>query len=189
MSSLFVLPAKGGLQDLCRKGLGWDELVPEESLQGWQEWLCELPTVNRCIKPPGFGKIASCQLHHFSDASQTGYGAVSYLRVVNEGGKIHCALLIAKSRLAPLTTITIPRLELSAANVFVRLDKMMKMELELPVDQSFFWTDSRAVRKYIANRDKRFHNFVANRVAQILDGSAPGQWRHVSTAMNLQAAV
>ena len=98
---------------------------------------------------------------------------------MNKGGKIHCALLIAKSRLAPppLKTITIPCLELSAANVSVRLDKMMTREL--PVDQSFFWTDSTAVLKYIANRDKRFHTFVANRVAQILDGSSPGQWRRV----------
>ena len=31
-SSSFVLPAKGVLQDLCRKGLGWDELVLEESV-------------------------------------------------------------------------------------------------------------------------------------------------------------
>ena len=66
----------------------------------------------------------------------------------------------------------IPRLELSVANVSVRLNKIMKMELELPVDKSFFWTDSTAVLKYIANRDKRFHTFVGNRVAQILDGSS-----------------
>lgn len=74
--------------------------------------------------------------------------------------------------------------ELSAATVAVRLDKMMKQELELPVDKSFFWTDSTSVFKFIANRYNRFHIFVANRVAQIHDGSTPAQCRHVPTKIH-----
>ena len=104
--SPFVLPAKAVLQDLCRRGLSWDEAIPEESLKCWKEWLFELPrleefSIDRCLKPYGFGKISTCQLHHFSDASQIGYGAVTYLRLVDEGGQVHCAFLMAKSRLAP----------------------------------------------------------------------------------------
>lgn len=41
--SPFVLPAKAVLQDLCRRGLSWDEAMPEESLKCWKEWLFELP--------------------------------------------------------------------------------------------------------------------------------------------------
>ena len=37
--SLFVLPAKAVLQDLCRRGLSWDEAIPEERLKCWKEWL------------------------------------------------------------------------------------------------------------------------------------------------------
>ena len=103
---------------------------------------------------------------------------------MDEGGQIHCALLMAKSRLAPLKSISIPRLELSAATVAVRLDKMIKQELELSMDESVFWTDSTSVLKYIANSNTRFHTFVANRVSQILDGSTPVQWRHVPTKLN-----
>ena len=104
--SPFVLPARAVLQDLCRRGLGWDEAIPEESLKCWKEWLFELPrleefSIDRCVKPYEFGKISACQLHHFSDASQIGYGTVTYLRLVDEGGQVHCALLMAKSRLAP----------------------------------------------------------------------------------------
>lgn len=187
--SPFVLPAKAVLQDLCRRGLSWDEAIPEESLKCWKEWLFELPrleefSIDRCVKPYGFGKISTCQLHHFSDASQIGYGAVTYLRLVDEGSQVHCALLMAKSRLAPLKSISIPRLELSAATVAVRLDKMIRRELELSVDESVFWTDSTSVLKYIANSNTRFHTFVANRVSQILDGSTPVQWRHVPTKLN-----
>ena len=108
--SPFVLPAKAVLQDLCRRGLGWDEAIPEESLKCWKEWLSELPrleefSIDHCIKPYGFGKISASQLHHFSDASQVGYGAVTYLRLVGEGGQVHLTLLMAKSRLAPLNPL------------------------------------------------------------------------------------
>lgn len=84
----FYLSAKILLQTLCKKQLGWDNLIPEEDLICWKSWLEELPRLeqfsyDRCFKPPNFGAIISCQLHHFSDASQVAYGAVSYLRLVN----------------------------------------------------------------------------------------------------------
>ena len=84
----FYLSAKILLQTLCKKQLGWDNLIPEEDLICWKSWLEELPRLeqfsyDRCFKPPNFGAIISCQLHHFSDASQVAFGAVSYLRLVN----------------------------------------------------------------------------------------------------------
>lgn len=70
----FHLSAKILLQNLCRKQLGWDDLIPEEDLICWKSWLEELPrleqfAIDRCFKPPNFGDIIYCQLHHFSDAS------------------------------------------------------------------------------------------------------------------------
>ena len=95
-------------------------------------------TVNRCSKPSGFGDASSCELHHLSDTSQVGYGAVTYLRLVNESSQIHCTFVMSKARVVPLKKITIPRLELSTATVSVRLDKMITRELKLAVDRSFF---------------------------------------------------
>ena len=69
-----------------------------------------------------------------TDASQEGYGAVTYLRVVNENGDVHCAFLMGKSRQTPQKSITIPRLELSAAVVATRLNKMMRCELDIAID-------------------------------------------------------
>jgi hypothetical protein len=185
----FVLPAKSILQDLCRKGVGWDEPIPEEHRIRWERWLTELPrlaefSVDRCFKPVEFGPVVSCQLHHFSDASESAYGAVSYVRMVNQDEKIHCAFLIGKSRVAPLKSMTIPRLELSAATVSVRLDKMARRELELPIDDSIFWTDSTSVLRYIENQDKRCNTFVANRIGTIRDNSSLSQWRHVDGKLN-----
>ena len=89
------------------------------------------------------------QLHHFADASTSGHGAVTYLHLTDSYGNISCALKASKSRVVPLKQITIPRLELSAASIAIRLDKMMRRELKLHIDDSVFWTDSTSVLKYI----------------------------------------
>jgi len=185
----FTLPAKALLQDLCRQNLGWDDPIPAEYLARWRKWLDELPKlenlkVNRCFKPNDFGKVSSGQLHHFADASQHAYGAVTYLRVTNPEGDVHCSFIIGKSRLSPLKQLTIPRLELSAAVVATRLDKMVRKEIGIPISESIFWSDSTCVLGYIANEDKRFHTFVANRVAAIQEVTSSSQWKHVGTKQN-----
>ena len=126
----------------------------------------------------------SLQLHHFSDASQQGYGTVSYLRSKDDKGTIRCSLVMGKMRTAPQKSITISRLELSAAVLASRLDKIIRREIDLPVHKSVFWTDSTCVINYIRSNDKRFHTFVATRVAIISDGSTPSQWRYVNTEAN-----
>ena len=185
----FILPAKALLQDLCRKNLGWDDPISNEDLTRWRNWLDELPRledlkVDRCFKPTNFGEVVSSQLHHFADASQHAYGAATYLRVTNAKGDVHCSFIIGKSRLSPLKQLTIPRLELSAAVVATRLDKMVRKKIGIPVNQSIFWTDSTCVLGYIANEDKRFHTFVANRVAAIQEVTSSTQWKHVGTKQN-----
>ena len=61
---------------------------------------------------------------------------------------------------------------------------MVSKEIGIPVDQSIFWTDSTCVLGYIANKDKRFHAFVANSVAAIHEITSPPQWKHVGTKQN-----
>ena len=141
-------------------------------------------SVDRCLKPPSFGKVVSVQLHHFSDASQQGYCAVSYLRFLDDKDAVHCSFVMGKARTALLNTVTIPRLELSAAVVALRLDKIIQKEIDIPVDESLFWTDSMCVISYIRNNDKRFHTFVANRIAIIQDATSPSQWRYVNSEGN-----
>ena len=186
----FVLTAKKILQDLCRIKLGWDDEIPIECNVRWQRWLADLPklsqfAIERCLKPANFGRIVSSQLHHFSDASEIGFGSISYLRLSDGHGGIHCTILQGKSRLVPLKQVTIPPLELSAAVISVQLDKVLKRELDLPLtERSIFWTDSTSVLRYTRNETKPFHTFVTNRIAIIRDGSDPDQWRHVGGDLN-----
>ena len=133
--------------------------------------------MERCLKPNNFGVVVSRQIHSFSDASSTGYDQVSYLRMENERGDVHCAFLIGKARVAPVKTMTIPRLELTAATVSVRVVEMIARELDEPVNSRHFWTDSTTVLKYISNEKKRFQVFVANRLQTIRDATNPYQWR------------
>lgn len=129
-------------------------------------------SVSHCIKPFGFKAISSSQLHHFSDASEVGF----QLCVANNKGDIHCSFLCAKSQVAPLKTIMIPRLELSAATISINQDKILRTELEALNDaQSIFWTDSTIVLRYIKNETNQYHTFIANHIAVI---------RHVHGDMN-----
>ena len=162
-----VLTAKKLLQDLCKKKIGWDDPISDEDGERWEKWKSQLPSLSRislgrCIKPLYFGDLKFAELHNFADASQIAYGAVSYLRMVDVEDRIHCTFLIGKSRLAHLKPMTVPRLELSAAVLAVQLDKSVREELDVPVTQSTYWSDSTCVLQYIRNQSKTFHTFVAN---------------------------
>ena len=81
--------------------------------------------------------------------------------------------------------MTIPRLEVSAATMSVRHDRMLKREIEIPLSMpSMFWSDSMSVLRYVKNETKRFHTFVANRISMIRDGLTPNQWRYVKRIVN-----
>ena len=112
------------------------------------------------------------------------YGSVRYLHLVNDKGQVQCNLLYARSRVAPLKSMTIPKLELAAAVLSVQQDQMLHKELSIPIADSIFWSDSMVVLAYIHNERKRFHTYVANRLAVIHKGSLPQQWRHVRSEDN-----
>ena len=95
------------MQDLCRKNLGWDDDISEDNLSRWRSWLEELPklenlAVKRCFRLCDFDGISSSELHHFSDASQKGYGAVSYLKIVDKRDKVHCSFVMGNRDWLPL---------------------------------------------------------------------------------------
>ena len=127
---------------------------------------------------------AAIELHHFSDASSKGYGCCSYVRCTNKLGMINVNLIMSKSKVAPLKACTIPRLELQAAVLAVKVDALLKRELDLNFAQSYFWTDSEIVLKYIQNDSRRFHVYVANRVSLIREFSEPSQWFYIDTKVN-----
>ena len=89
--------------------------------------------INRCLISDGFGEVASSELHHYNDASQKGYGALFYLRLKNAGGVVYCCFFFAK--LAPIKSVSIPRLELMAMVLVARLDSTPRKELRLRINR------------------------------------------------------
>jgi hypothetical protein len=151
-----LLQGKQILQELCREGVDWDDPVPESIRVRWEKWRSELLLLNnlsvqRCFRPEGFEVLKSIELHHFSDASTSGYGQCSYLRMVNNEDKVHCSFVMGKARVSPLKSVTIPRLELTAALVSVKVSNMLHRELNYEAIVDVFWTDSKVVIGYICN--------------------------------------
>ena len=129
-------------------------------------------------------KIKHISLHYFSDASETGYGVVAYIRSVRENGEIFCNIVIAKSRVAPLKFMSVPRLELRAAVLAVKIAVRLRQELDMEVHDEVFWTDSRVVLGYIQNTKKRFKTFFANHIHQIKSYTDVSQWQYISAKEN-----
>jgi len=179
------------LQELCRQKAAWDEELLEDAHVKWQTWLQKLPElselkIRRCLKTDDFKKNEDIklQVHCFSDASQSGYGAVAYMRMENKEGNVHVSFLFGKARVAPLKSLSIVRLELSAAVVATRLANIIRKQMDMQASQVFFWTDSTAVLKYIQNTDKHFDVFVSNRVTAIREMSRVAEWKYIPTALN-----
>ncbi|XP_030581660.1 uncharacterized protein LOC115777804 [Archocentrus centrarchus] len=185
----YLLSGKIILQEMCRQGTGWDDPLPQHLKPQWEQWRMDLVNLEkvriaRCYMPENFGQVVKRELHHFSDASTTGYGQCSYLRFLNEKGDAHCAFIMGKSRVSPSKITTIPRLELTAAAVSVTVSNLFREELTYDNVEEFFWTDSKVVLGYINNEARRFHTFVANRVQKIRNSTSPQQWFYVPTSEN-----
>jgi hypothetical protein len=184
------------MQRLWQAKVGWDDPIPESELADWDRWCSGLSTMSQIrLSTMSQIKIPRCYikfqvevqeitLHHFSDASEKGYGMCAYLRMVYQDGSISCSFLLGRSRCAPLRSMSIPRLELQAAALSVKMYLTVKEELTYQIHNVVFWTDSMTVLQYIKNESKRFHVYVANRIADIRDATSPQQWRHCPGILN-----
>jgi len=118
----------------------------------------------------GFLPEKESSLHVFVDASEVAYGAEAYVRHVDLCNEITVKLVSSKSRVAPLTTVTIPRLELAAA---VRLSLAVTKTLQMPTNNVVHWTDSTHVLYWISNDSRHFKPFIANRIGEIHENTEP----------------
>ena len=103
---------------------------------------------------------------------------------MDESRKVHCSLVMGKARVAPLTYVTIPRMELAAVTLSVKIFVMLRKEFQIPIAREIFWTGSKAVLGYIRNQSRTFKVFVAKRVEIIRENSCISQWFYVNTKAN-----
>ena len=186
---LVVLPVKILMQEVWRRGISWNDPLPTDIKEKWDEWCRDLIAsegvkIPRCYRPIAFESSGyDLQLHVFSDASKDGYGAVAYLRY-QRNDQIHVAFVIGKSRVAPVRQLTIPKLELNGAWTAVELARIVTRELDVKISKKFFWTDSTTVLHWVNSCRPRLEEFVANRKTHILNHSEPTEWNHVPGSQN-----
>ena len=183
----YVIRAKILLQEMWTSGLDWDDPLGQSQARTakmWFEELGELTDVKvpRCLQLDR--NVESVTLHTFTDASGEAYGAVTYARYQYKDGTISTRLVASKTRVAPLSATSIPRLELMGAVLGLRLALNIAKVLKIDKSLLTFWSDSMNVLWLIRGRSRSFKPFVANRVGEIHDSSSPSQWRYVSTREN-----
>ena len=176
------------LQEITRQNTGWDQAVDHTIQQEWIKWLDSLKLldnvkVSRCVIPET-NRDLKYQIHLFSDASLKGYGCAAYLRSDDCQGRVTVSLLFSKARVAPIKQMTVPRLELCAAVLSVKVNMMLERELDISLDPAVYWTDSQVVLAYISNSSKRYHTFVSNRISLIRSNSEARQWNYLPSIEN-----
>ncbi|XP_066599988.1 uncharacterized protein [Prorops nasuta] len=187
-----LFTAKVMMQQCWKTKISWDESLPSDLHSSWLSFSKQLPLINqikferRMIidKPKGI------QLHGFCDASKAGYGACLYIRSRDRQNKIFVNLVCAKSRVAPIKEIMIPRLELCGALTLARLYRKVKVTLNIKFDKIIFWSDSTIVLHWLKKSPQELKVFEANRISEIQTlNDFNVEWRHVRTDHNPADAI
>nr|XP_012136214.1 PREDICTED: uncharacterized protein LOC105661951 [Megachile rotundata] len=112
------------MQQLWQLQTNWDESVPQDVYKQWIDFITELEFLDK-VKIPRRVIVATGRVEviGFSDASEKAFGACVYLRSCGRSGQWDSRLLLSKSRVAPLKTITLLRLEFCGALLLAKLIK------------------------------------------------------------------
>ncbi|XP_052752368.1 uncharacterized protein LOC128200991 [Galleria mellonella] len=178
-----VFLAKYLIQLLWLSGVDWDSDAPVTISQEWSKFKSQLSSLSSFSIPRRMVEsFESLQLHGFCDASERGYCAVIYCRVVKNDGSVVVRLCCAKSKVAPLRKCSIPRLELLAAVLLSDLICSFVDALKefYPFSNIYAWSDSTVALTWIRACPSKWKTFVANRVVNIQEKVPPQNWHHVS---------
>ena len=170
--SPILLEGKVLLRELYGKtDPGWDHpLAPSQQL-AWKRWVQRLqrgPVVSfpRTTRPPGAHGAPS--LVGFSDASLTATCALIYILWKVEGREeVSARLLVAKSRVTPIHGMTIPRAELQAMVILLRLTATVLKASEEKFERVTVATDSKCVLAALSKPAPSMKPYFANRVAEV----------------------
>ena len=169
-----------------KNGQHWDKEVEPGDKAEFLRWKEQPPIVAETSIDRRYfnGETDKAEIHVFADASEDTMCAVAYLRSHPKEFSADLEFVIGKSRVAPMRHLSIPRLELQAAVMAVRLKEQIVKEHETKINSCSFWSDSTIVLQWIHSSHREQQVFVANRVAGVLGRTDVSQWKHVSGINN-----
>ena len=176
-------------QLLCIDKSDWDDVVSDEIKTKWLSLLNSIEELGS-VRIPRFAfidrkKIRSVELHGFSDSSLSLYCAVVYARIVTATG-IKVFFWTSKTKVAPLKTVSIPRLELLGCLLLADLISDIKRAImgRLKIDKIVCWTDSSVALCWIRGKEKSWKAWVENRVVKVRKVVPREMWFHVAGVDN-----
>ena len=168
--------------------LGWDTPLPEPIRNVWEEILKQIPRLPSLSFPRALTLQAVAEnpiLIVLCDGSQHAYGATAYIRWRMTDGTWRARLVIAKSKVAPLKTVDIVRIELCGAVLGARLRKTVQDQMSVQFQKVIHLTDSEIVHAMINRQSYGFNTFVANRVGEIHRNSQAHEWAWIPGTTNI----
>ena len=205
-----LLQMKLLIQGLWKTTKGWDDAAPEQAVKAYLAWEKELPILAEKTLPRSYTDVnpSSITLQGFADTSKAAYGAVIYCRATYSYRSPTVSLVVSKTKLVKQTVKkakaerkdtsdteeestsredkpnTIPKLELSAAQLLAKL--LHKVGSVLKIDSTHWqaWSDSSTVLAWLDGNTRSHPVYVANRVKKTLELTSPSNWLHVPTEYN-----
>ena len=184
----FTVRLRTIMQDVWRLGKQWGKLLLTSFDATLKSLMTEIRNISS-IKIPRFlfeekKTPKESTLHIFCDASLTAMCAVAYLKTEYTDSTGSINFIMGKAKVAPIRQQSIPKLELAAAVIGVRVAFFIKQQLDVTISKTTFWSDSATTLQFIYNSKETHKMYVANRVAEILETTSPSDWRHVPGVLN-----
>ena len=170
------------------KGFQWYDTLRIDLEETWQAAHEQLNALHQIqfLRSICSESKRNIELHIFADASEKAYAAVLYARVEKLDGSVTAKLHACKTKVAPLESISFPKLELCAAHLAVRFMKCFRTiyKTRFKVSSIHAWSDSTITLAWISGEPRRRNTFVSNRVSGIIYVISPSDWKHVPTEFN-----
>jgi len=127
-----LIKGKIFLQQLWSLKIDWDEVLSDDICSRWTNFYSSLHQLVELSIPRKvlLADVVTIQIHGFCDASQLAFGACVYVISIARDGRVYVHLYTSKSRVAPMKTTTIPRLELCGAVILSELVVEVQAELQ-----------------------------------------------------------
>ncbi|XP_058987954.1 uncharacterized protein LOC131806984 [Musca domestica] len=173
------------MQELWSAHVNWDEEVPKPILREWIKHRNDLQNLStlRLCRWINTSDTTNTEFHVFADASNRAYVAALYARTVHPDGKVNVSLVTARTKVAPVKTKTLPRLELCGASLAAKLIRKVRESIGGGF-RMYAWRDSTVVLAWLHSHPSRWSTYVANRVAEVQDVLPPEIWNHVHSEHN-----